>query len=153
MMRPSSQSCRMLLALSFTFLIVEGQNSLETIFSLDVFTSQKPCAQHCFTTTDLGCPNDLVASAIGCKYGYCSQVFAATENCYCRPDLQSVALSWLTSCVESLCTVGDTSIDVSSAGSIYTSYCTARGYTAAPAAASASTTAPDNGETMTMTTM
>ena len=45
-----------------------------------------------------------------------------------RIDLQPVAESYLTSCVKSKCTIGDSSIDISSAGSIYNYYCSSKGY-------------------------
>jgi len=113
-----------LLCLSVTL----AQNTnLQTIFSLDIYSSQKPCAQGCFTYgfVNDACWGDLVGSAIGCAVkGQCYGGSAAALNsCYCRTDLQPVAESYLTSCVKSACTVGDSSIDISSAGSIYNYYC------------------------------
>lgn len=109
----------------------------ETIYSLDSWSSQKPCAQQCFINTSLGCHIDEVAAAIGCEYNDCSANYGAPNDCYCRADLQSVAQSYLTSCVSAQCTVGDSSIDISSAGSIYNYYCSSNGF---PAAAVVATT-------------
>lgn len=108
----------------------------QTIFSLDIFSSQKPCAQGCFIYTFLDCFSDAVGVDIGCGSGGCTN-HGALDNCYCRTDLQSAAQSYLTSCVEQFCTAGDSSIDISSAGSIYGDYCSSQGY---PASAQATTT-------------
>lgn len=105
--------------------------SLQTIYSLDIFSSQKPCAQSCFWRNFLGCQIDGVASKIGCQYNYCNQntdLVGAQNFCYCRTDLQPAAEAYITSCVKSACTVGDSSIDISSAGSIYEYYCSSKGF-------------------------
>ena len=93
----------------------------QSINSLDIFTQQKPCAQQCFFTC-----GDAVGNIIGCVGWVCGAV--APNYCYCRIDLQPVAESYLTSCVKSKCTIGDSSIDISSAGSIYNYYCSSKGY-------------------------
>jgi hypothetical protein len=91
------------------------------------------------------CPNrvyqyaDGVASAIGCNHGLCrngQDYYPAKDDCFCRSDLQTVAQNYLSTCVLSHCTVGDSSIDMSSAVSIYNSYCSAKGFVPA------TTTAP-----------
>jgi hypothetical protein len=108
------------------------ENLPQTIFSLDAFSSQKPCAKSCFTTGQLGyCFVDMVGSALGCVDDSACGLGTsglATNNCYCRTDLQSIAESFLTSCVKSACTAGDSLIDISSAGSIYDSYCSSEGF-------------------------
>jgi hypothetical protein len=104
--------------------IAQG-NTAQTINSLDIFSSQKPCAQECFSANGYYCQVDVLASVLGCQNACNTN---APNYCYCRTDLQLVAESYLTSCVKSLCTVGDPSIDVSSAGSIYRYYCSSNGY-------------------------
>jgi hypothetical protein len=44
--------------------------------------------------------------------------------------LQSVAEAYIIDCVKSKCTIGDSSIDISSAGSIYNYYCSSKGFPA-----------------------
>jgi hypothetical protein len=121
--------------LSYLSLIRAQPTDVQTIFSLDIFSSQKPCAQDCFTEGPGfvgGCFEDLVGNAIGCvpPGGECGlgSSALAPNSCYCRTDLQRAAESFLTACVKSACTVGDSSIDISSAGSIYEYYCTSLGY-------------------------
>jgi hypothetical protein len=131
-----------LYGLLFYLSLTRAQDTLpQTIFSLDIFSSQKPCAQACFTTGQLGyCFEDMVGDALGCVTDNACGLGSrglAPNNCYCRTDLQPMAESFLTSCVKSGCTVGDSSIDISSAGSIYIDYCSSQGY---PVSFSASTT-------------
>jgi hypothetical protein len=117
--------------LFFVSVIVGQDTSLQTIYSLDIFSSQKPCARSCFWQNYLGCQIDGVASKIGCGYNYCNQnteLVGAQNSCYCRTDLQPAAEAYITSCVKSACTVGDSSIDISSAGSIYNYYCSSKGF-------------------------
>jgi hypothetical protein len=117
--------CGLLFCLAFT----RAQNTLlQTIFSLDIFSSQKPCAQACFIRGGY-CFQDIVGDALGCVNdnvcGLGSSGLAPNE-CYCRTDLQSVAESFLTSCVKNACTVGDSKLDISSVGSIYNYYCSSQ---------------------------
>jgi len=105
----------------------------QSITAQPLFSSQKPCAQQCFFPNYLACPVDAVASAIGCQYGNCPQVFKtagyeAANDCYCRLDLQSAASRYLSSCVMQKCTVGDSSVDMSSAIGLYDTYCWAKGF-------------------------
>jgi len=127
--------------LSYFSITLAQVTELQTIFSLDAFSSQKPCAQDCFTSGPIGgCFVDVVGDALGCvNDNVCGLGSSglASNNCYCRTDLQSVAESFLTSCVRSACTAGDSSIDISSAGSIYGYYCSSQGY---PAKVTATTT-------------
>lgn len=117
----------------------------QNIYTLSAFPLQKPCAQSCFVETAF-CPNDLLGSRIGCKSqtDCADSNWQATNDCYCRTDLQNPAQDYLTSCVERKCTVGDVKIDASSAGSIYAQYCAEKGYSAAaePATVQATTTGP-----------
>ena len=106
-----------------------GDTDPESITAQPLFPSQKPCAQQCFFPNYLACPVDAVASAIGCNYGtICppsvkTAGYEAANNCYCRTDLQPVASRYLSSCVLQKCTVGDSSIDLSSALGLYETYC------------------------------
>src|SRR2546421_9967309 len=75
-----------------------AQDTPETIFKLDVFTEQKPCAQSCFTYFGGGCNGDALGGFIGCQFNDCTNDFGSPDRCYCRLDLQSVAQSYLTSC-------------------------------------------------------
>lgn len=76
---------------------------------------------------------------------------SATNDCYCRSDLQRAAQDYLTSCVKRSCTVGDVNIDGSSAGGIYSDYCKGKGYTSVAGPASASASATRGGSTPTTT--
>ena len=99
-----------------------------SINKLDIYSQQKPCAQHCFWNA---C-GDALGAPLGCLDWSCGGV--SPNYCYCRPDGQSAAESYLTSCFKSACTAGDSSIDISSAGSIYNYYCSSKGYIVAAAA-------------------
>lgn len=138
------------LSLLATTLLVQLTHSqvgsiTEDIYTLSAFPLQKPCAQSCFVVTGF-CPNDVLGSEIGCKVRTnCDDSnWQATNDCYCRTDLQQPAQDYLTSCIEEWCTVGDAEIDASSAGSIYAQYCAEKGYSPAtePATVQATTTGP-----------
>ncbi|KAK2811622.1 hypothetical protein FQN50_001964 [Emmonsiellopsis sp. PD_5] len=62
------------------------------------------------------------------------------DKCFCRADLQSQAERYVSSCVSASCS---NTLDVSSAVSIYTAYCTSAGYTK-PKETQVSTTADSN---------
>ncbi|KAF1960381.1 hypothetical protein CC80DRAFT_292790 [Byssothecium circinans] len=114
----------------------------QEVTTVSGFNLQKPCAQSCFVATGF-CPNDLLGSKIGCieRAGCSDTNWQASNDCYCRTDLQKAAQSHLTSCVKAKCTAGDPKIDGSSAGSIYEQYCREKGYSiAAPATVQASAT-------------
>lgn len=123
--RPIALLCGLL----FYFSLILAQNTdLQTIFSLNIFSSQKPCAQNCFTGGPGyvgGCFEDLVGNAIRCvsdNHSGLGSSALAPNFCFCRSDLQKAADSSLTACVKSGCTIGHSSIDISSAGSIYDYY-------------------------------
>ncbi|KIW23276.1 uncharacterized protein PV07_11487 [Cladophialophora immunda] len=121
----------------------------QEIYTLTAFQEQQICVQSCFTY-GYGCTTDLVGQAIGCSIDACdftSTGFGALDSCYCRGDLQLAAESFLTSCIQESCTVGDTSVNVAAAVSIYGGYCTSLGYTALPANNVAETTAPNSNPT------
>ncbi|KAF2110495.1 hypothetical protein BDV96DRAFT_202657 [Lophiotrema nucula] len=115
------------------------------------FGLQKQCARDCFVTTGF-CPNDILGSDIGCaSHTDCNGRWQATNDCYCRSDLQGPAQAFLTSCIERECSVGDSRIDASSAGSIYAQYCLEKGYSpeAKPATVPATTTKGTGAQTQT----
>jgi len=99
-------------ALSLIFLsIASAQNTSPgtiTIQDSPIFSSQRGCAQECFTGEwggDLGsgCPSPI-------------------ENaCYCRPDLAPSAIYTLSSCVYNGC--NENANDVQTAISLYSAYC------------------------------
>lgn len=129
----------LLFLVSLTF---SQDTDFQTIYSLTIFSSQKPCAQSCFVYGSAApCLDDYLGNAIGCVSGQECQGArdGAPNSCYCRADLQSVAESYLTSCVSNACAVGNSSIDISSAVSIYEYYCSSKGF---PAAVVATTTTP-----------
>jgi hypothetical protein len=54
---------------------------------------------------------------------------AAQEHCYCRPDLQPIAYSWIGDCIKRNCApAGTITLDLQTASGIYTGYCSAAGY-------------------------
>ncbi|KAH8692158.1 hypothetical protein BGW36DRAFT_431383 [Talaromyces proteolyticus] len=107
------------------------------------FASQRPCVQDdCFGSDTLGNPY-LLASDIGCETN------PVENECFCRPDLQEGAKSYLSSCVYSAC--NQMTLDVNSAIKIYTDYCTNNGFTAATTSSPASTTSGTRYSPATMT--
>ena len=131
MQRPQ-QTFRLALAICFSLippsLAQDPATETQTLWSQDIYSSQKPCAQQCFLGDFGGCGIDQIAYQIGCNFNECSDKFGATNGCYCRTDLQSVAQSYVSQCVKTRCTIGDSEIDISSAVSIYDSYCVANGF-------------------------
>lgn len=99
------------------------------------YSSQRSCAGDCFTGF-LNPAGWAIATLLSC------QTSPIYNDCMCRQDLQGSATSFLSSCVSSRCD-GDP-LDISSAVSIYTAYCTGAGYvqagvTAAPSSQGAYT--------------
>ncbi|KAF2635938.1 hypothetical protein P280DRAFT_167817 [Massarina eburnea CBS 473.64] len=141
---PHNQSALIVLAIFFFTTLTTAQIGTLTqdVTTISAFPLQKPCAQSCFVQTGF-CPNDILGSKIGCKeHTNCyDSGWQATNDCYCRTDLQKAAQAYLTSCVKAKCSAGDAKIDQSTAGSIYEEYCRGKGYSiAAPATVQASAT-------------
>ena len=100
------------------FPVLSDAPATQSLYSEDLYKQQRSCAQGCFVTccngysdniaNDLSCPNPVL------------------NSCYCRGDLQAVAVSIISSCVSSACS-SDT-IDIQSATSLYQAYCTSNGY-------------------------
>ncbi|KAL6706651.1 hypothetical protein ACN47E_005193 [Coniothyrium glycines] len=119
----------------------------QDISTFAVYSQQKNCAISCFKTGGVLCPFDALGHAIGCaQSGLCdSKGWQARNDCYCSPGLIQTAQEYLEACVSASCSVGDVSVDVSSATSIYSRYCAEKGYVAAaPANVPATTTATNN---------
>jgi hypothetical protein len=107
------------------------------------FASQRPCVRDdCFGADTLGNPY-LLASEIHCDSN------SVENECFCRPDLQAGATSYLSSCVYSAC--DQMTLDVNSAIKIYTDYCTSNGFTAATTSSPVSTTSGTQYSPATMT--
>jgi len=111
------------------------------------YYQQLPCAQSCFMFGK-SCPVDALGRELGCdpKNSCNSRGWEAKNDCYCRPDYQKPAQQYLTSCINSGCSVGNAAIDAATAGSMYNQYCQEKGYTAAdplPATVEATITAAD----------
>lgn len=135
-------STALLLLLVFDLTI--AQTAYESIFTLNAFALQQTCVQNCFTQgyANIDCYTDVLGSMLGCPNTPCSSTFAAVDDCYCRGDLQTAAHDWLSTCIEQLCSVGDNAVNLATAASIYSGYCTARGFMAQPASNTAETTLP-----------
>ncbi|KAG7293484.1 hypothetical protein NEMBOFW57_003535 [Staphylotrichum longicolle] len=85
-----------------------------TVTDYPGFTGQRNCAQFCGWNkygAPFGCPSPVV------------------NGCFCRPDLMSSAARSIASCVSSSCQ--GNGIDIASATSIYSAYCSQNGYTMA----------------------
>ncbi|KIW15833.1 hypothetical protein PV08_05883 [Exophiala spinifera] len=122
--------------------LARSQTSYESIYTLDAFSQQQSCVQSCFVGgyADIDCFSDVLGSALGCPNSPCSKTFAAVDNCYCRGDLQTAAYDFLSSCIDETCSVGDNAVNLANAASIYSGYCTQRGFTALAAQNTATTT-------------
>lgn len=98
-----------------------------TITDIDAFSEQVSCVQQCL----YGSSGDKLNKYLGCTYPY-------VEECYCRPSFESVASSFLTSCVVKSCTI---SVDnAQRAVSVYNHYCASA--QVGPALSPATTTSP-----------
>lgn len=132
---------RFALLASLFLAFTRAQTAYESIFTLDAFGLQQTCVQGCFTQgySNIDCYTDVLGSMLGCRNTPCSSTFAAVDDCYCRGDLQTAAHNWLSSCIDQLCSVGNNSVNLATAASIYSGYCTARGFMALPASNTAKT--------------
>jgi hypothetical protein len=129
----------LLAILSFCLLAVLADDpvSLERISR---YHEQRECAYHCFA--NLSVPGDLIAHALGCAEE------PPMNDCFCRPDLQQSAASYLSGCVGGYCD-GNT-VDINQATAVYKEYCTSAGYTM-PMTGVEATTTPSGGFTVTAT--
>src|SRR5277367_2791992 len=99
------------------FPVLSDASATQSLYSEDLYKQQRSCAQSCFVCCGVG--NDAVANDLSCPN-------PVLNSCYCRGDLQAVAVSYLSNCVSSSCS-GDT-VDIQSATSLYEAYCTSNGY-------------------------
>ena len=111
---------------SFVCLSAEANTEPQTITSLAAYQELDPCAQACFYFNAFvpGCTYGVEVH-IGCSWACYT---GAANDCFCRADKQSVATSFLSSCISAGCTVGEQQIDVNSGVGIYTGYCSSLGY-------------------------
>ncbi len=116
------------LALQLVAYVSAQASTLQTLYQASAFSALDVCAQGCFTHYLAGCYGDNLGYSLQCPapQNVCSTAFGVPDSCYCRPDKQPVALSLISNCVSSACTVGLSSVDISSAQSIYTAYCNAK---------------------------
>jgi len=141
----SMPSIRSLLVLTLIsafglFQLSLAQNTkAQTITSLVTYQFLDPCAQGCFVKQCYCFCGDMLEDKLGCGHGC---VGFGTNDCICRNDKQSVAVTYLSKCIEQACTVGNRAINVNSGVGIYTSYCSSLGYSYIPEAAVTPATMP-----------
>jgi hypothetical protein len=111
----------LLTALLLSSPVAAVNTSPQTLASWDAYTQMEPCATSCFYHYEGACSDDLVGSVLQCGVNCISW---APNDCYCRTDYQSIATSYLYTCVSKGCTLGDNSGDITSATDLYNSYCT-----------------------------
>jgi hypothetical protein len=115
----------------------------QEITKLPDFALQKQCAQECFVFANEYCPLDMLGMNVGCVEMQCDSTnkkWQARNDCYCRPDNQQPAQEYLDSCIQKSCSIGDASVDASSATSIYLHYCEEKGYAVTTPASNEATT-------------
>lgn len=103
-----------LLSTSLLSLAVSQTTATVSIYNDSTFKAQRLCALECILCNygTYG-QHDCLASTLSCS--------SPLENeCYCRSDLQSAAISYIASCVSSACSNTN---DVATAVGIYTQYC------------------------------
>ncbi|KYK58634.1 hypothetical protein DCS_05651 [Drechmeria coniospora] len=118
----------LLLAMPAAAAQAEGTQSLS---SAKDFSSLRPCAKSCFWRTNFQTRTyDYLGSTLKCELTTTEfqTISVAMNGCYCRTDLQANAYQSLSRCVSRFCS--GNSNDLSSAASIYSSYCTSNGFIA-----------------------
>jgi hypothetical protein len=101
-----------ILCWSHLVIAVNDLDSPQSLYKADIFLAQRACAQTEFDYNGDQLGNHVL-NCVGTP---------ALNKCYCRADLQSIAVSWLSSDIYQSCTKNK--IDMSSATSIYLAYCT-----------------------------
>jgi hypothetical protein len=107
------------------------------ILSIDQVQGYKglrECALNCYNGYGFDKPGYNIASELSCQ-----PYNSPGDACFCRTDLQNVAVDGLSSCVAGSCRAG-ADLDISSATQIYKDYCTSAGYTQKAANVPAKTT-------------
>jgi hypothetical protein len=133
-MRSARVHCQPLIFLIATFLLlvpVSGNTLPQSIASGDGYKNLDPCAQSCVAGRDGPCDSGPIEAAIGCNMD-CNDW--GRNDCFCRGDKQSIATSFLSSCISVACTLGNPAIDISSGAGLYTDYCLSNGYALVPGA-------------------
>lgn len=130
--------------------LTTASTAYESLYTLSAFALQQTCAQACFTQgfANINCYTDILGSLLGCPNTPCSATFAAVDACYCRADLQPAAHDLLSACIDTLCSdsIGDNAVNLATAASIYSGYCSTRGFIAAvPASNTAADTSAQAG--------
>lgn len=114
------------------FPVLSDAPATQSLYSEDLYKQQRSCAQSCFVTCCSGF-SDVIANDLSCPG-------PVLNSCYCRSDLQAVAVSYISSCVSSACS-SDT-VDIQSATSLYQAYCASNGYSPITTSTSTSTYTP-----------
>ena len=93
----------------------------QSIGSLDDYGRQRVCARQCFWGGRTADPAsyDSIGGTLSCDTPGNS---GSPNWCFCRADQQSVAVSYLSNCVNSKC--GKNTVDTNLATSLYLAYCT-----------------------------
>ncbi len=99
-------------------LAVSDLDAPETIYSLDAYGHQLICARQCFYS-GAGGWYDSIGETLSCDIPMNS---GSPNWCFCRADKQSVAVTYLSNCVNSKC--GKNTADTNMATSLYLAYCT-----------------------------
>ena len=107
--------CSSIILVIFASVVVSQQAQQYTIISVPAYEHQHACVQYCIG----GEADENLPNALGCPSTY-------LNACVCRTDLQPSASSFLTACVNQGCS-SDPS-DLSSAISLYDSYCASNGF-------------------------
>jgi hypothetical protein len=123
------------ICLPFFFLLVLTSAQVVTLDSVPELKDLRQCALKCYDAHDgaLRDPGEGIASELSCK-----NPNAPDNSCFCRVDLQSSAVKYISTCVDMWCSTNE--LDASSATQVYKDYCTSAGFTAEPQSVAAQTT-------------
>jgi len=105
----------LLVCLLFAFFEIVSSQSV-SITDGSAFSSLRSCARSCIGSTQSG--PLFLASELSCPSPY-------DNSCFCRSDLQQKADSYLSSCINRVCS---NTLDANSGASIYDAYCTSAGH-------------------------
>lgn len=87
----------------------------QSITAYNDYQMQRTCVQNCFNYW-----GDTLGRVLQCPVTSSS----ALNDCWCRADLRSSAVSWLSSCAAAGCSKD--SVDINAVTSLYTGYCGAK---------------------------
>jgi hypothetical protein len=114
----------------------------QTVLDHAGYSKLRPCAQGCFYYKGQY-TSDKLGLSLRCSITTILLSKVAENDCFCRSDLQISAHLSLSSCVLKSCQ--SNSNDMTSAWSVYDSYCTANGYFVGSGAESVPTAQDGNG--------